>query len=38
MLKLAQLLPKEKYKVVLIGLNGKQIREIPDFVLGLTKI
>lgn len=37
MLKLAELLPKEEYQVVLVGLDEKQIASLPDGVLGIVK-
>lgn len=38
MLRLAELLPKDEYKVVLIGVNKKQMRELPDYILGIPRI
>ena len=38
MLRLAALLPKDKYKVVLIGVNEKQIKELPRSILGIPRV
>lgn len=37
-LKLAKELPVEEYQVVMIGLSKKQIREVPNTILGLGRI
>lgn len=36
MLKLADMLPIEEYQVILVGLNEKQIQDLPKNVIGVT--
>lgn len=38
MLKLAEQLPEEHYKVVLIGVSQKQIKELPKNILGIPRV
>ena len=37
MLRLADMLPDEEYQVILVGLNDKQLHELPNNVIGVTK-
>ena len=37
MIRLAQVLPKEEYQVILIGLSRKQKRNLPDSVIGIER-
>ena len=37
MIELSQILPREKYQVLLIGLDDKQIENLPEGIIGLKK-
>ena len=37
MLKLAELLPHEEYQIILVGLNQKQVDELPHNVIGVMR-
>ena len=36
-LKLAQRLPKDKYQVMIVGLNERKMQEVPDGIIGLSR-